>query len=441
MANNNNTNDQVGEGAGDAPMQTAPNSPARNQVPAAPAEAAPAPRLTGGIALRAPSFKIQIPDLRNGSLVDIQQAAPRAAMSVLYHWPIIGGLTHDKYIDSIDHVVRAIFAQGVHVLGANATEANIAAFRKKAIVLGAIRVGAVAAFKLTREDLVRDELSASGMVYDAQTNVIGMSTAGSTSGARWTAARSMQDITPEEEGVVAACVYMGMAIPVLQGVSLVMTGHHYIPTTYNLFAGLKRQAIGQASAEAKTWIEAMGDDFNDMAFHKATHSVSFTLKRSMAKNVEVANRLRASGHGSAAIRLPAVPSEASGGKASVALLASAKSTFAQMGHVLTYNEGLQLLADLDDAREGQQEMDACNKVVAWVEANAQTLAFCAGIVSHVHETNGTGKNTILSAYSIKRIMSDHPAQVSKGGMYARAANTILRTSMEAGTFVMDPIHL
>jgi len=413
--------------------QAPPNDP--------PAQAAPPVMPPGNIALVRPTFLIAIPDLRNGALVNIQQAAPKAAMSGLYHWPVIGGLTHDRYIEAIDHVVRAIFAHGIRMLGAGIDEAAATSFRKKALILGGVRVGAVSAYRLTRQDLVQSEVTASGMDYNLATNSVGQRATGTTSAAAWTAARSMAPITSDEMDVIAACIYIGMAVPVLQGVSLVMTGHHYIPSTYNMFRGLKRQAVGQASIATRTWIEAMGEEFDDMAFHKATHSISFNLKRSLSKSTDTASRLKASGHGSAAIRLPAVPSEASGGKASIALLQSAEPTILQMGGKISYSQGLALLSDLDHAAEGQEESDACDKVVAWVAANTRILAFCAGITQQIHETSGTGRNTILAAYSIRRIMADSPAEVNRGIMYARAASSRMREAMEAGTYQLADITI
>lgn len=415
--------------------------------PGGPPGVAPAPQVQpaqvpqGSFSLSRPVFQIAIPDLRNGALISIQQAAPRAAMSGLYHWPIIVGLTHDLYIDAIDHVTRAIFAHGLHMLGAAADDSAAAAFRRKAIVLAGVRIGAVSSYKLTRQDLVQSELAPSGMTYSPATRSIGQTATGTTSASRWTGARSMEPLTADEMDVVATCIYMGMAIPVLQGVSLVMTGHHYIPSTYNLFKGLKRQAVGQASTATRTWIDAMGEDFDDMAFHKATHSMSFNLKRSLSKSIDTAARLKASGHGSAAIRLPAVPSEASGGKAAIALLQSAEPTITQMGGTISYSIGLSLLSDLDAAAEGQPEADACDAVVRWVATNSRILAFCAGVVQQVHETSGTGRNTILAAYSIKRIMADCPAEVNRGIMYARAASSRMRQAMEDGTYQIGPIAI
>jgi hypothetical protein len=380
------------------------------------------------------TFVISIPDLRNGSLVNIQQAAPKAAMSVLYHWPAITGLPHDKAVEGVEFSIRASYAQFVHTLGNAATPALLEQHRKKAIVLGAIRAGAAAAFKLSAQDMTISECTAAGMTYSAVNNRVVESAGGGTATARWAAAQSMQTVTTEEEAVIATCVYMGMAVPALQGVSLVSTGHHYIPPTYNLFKGIKRQSLGSASQATKTWIEGMGEDFDDMAFHKACHPISPTLKRSLSKSKDLAARLKASGHGSAAIRLPAVPSEASGGKAAVALAASASSTVEMTGEKLDYSQGVALLLSLESAAEGPAEATACDAVVAWVSSNASKLAFCAGIVQQVHESTGTGRNTLLAAYSVKRLMADHAAEVSRGIQFARAVSARQRESMERGEF-------
>jgi hypothetical protein len=247
----------------------------------------------------------------------------------------------------------------------------------------------------------------------------------------------MDGVTPIEEGVISLCVYLGMATPVLQGVSLVMTGHHYIPTTYSLFKGLKKQGLGSATADTRAWVDGMGETFDDMAFHKACHPIAPLLKRALARDMDVAQRLRASGHGSAAIRLPAVPSEASGGKAVIALLKSAHDTFAQMGHTISWVTGAELMLALEHAAPGAPEAAACDAIIQWIADNSKHIAFCAGIVTQVHETTGTGRNTILAAYSIKRIIADNPAPVSRGVMYARAASARLRASMESGAYA-DP---
>jgi len=386
-------------------------------------------------------FQIAVPDLRNGALATIQQAAPKASMSAIYSYPVIAALPHDRAIDGVEYMIRASFAQAMHILGADVTDLQRSDVRSNAIVIGSIRAGAIAAYRLGPGDVTRQELCSSGMRFDATSDTIGQDARGTTSIGRWTAAQAMDDLTDIDKEVIGVCVYMGMAIPVLQGASLVASGHHYIPPTYNLFGGIKRQALGQASQAARQWIETRGEVFNDMAFHKACHPISPLLKRSLAKSVDLATRLLASGHGSAAIRLPATPSEASGGKAALALLKSAAPLIRQMGHQISWDTGAQLMLDLDEAAEGEPEAAACDKIVKWVQDNAGALAFCAGIVGHMHDTTGSGKNTILAAYSIKRIIADNPSDVARGAGYARTAQQMYRDALAEGTVTIDAIAL
>jgi len=408
--------------------------------PAAPVHPAPA-QVAAPVRLTASSvgFTIAIPNLRNGALVNIQQAAPKASMSALYSWPIISRLASDQAVDAVVFSIRASYAQALHALGPTATAALQVEYRKKAIVLGSIRAGAAAAYRLAAADMTMSELCPSGM--EVIGGAVAQSASGSTSTARWTSAQSMEDITPAEEGVISLCVYLGMAVPVLQGVSLVMTGHHYIPTTYSLFKGLKKQGLGSATTETRAWVDGMGETFDDMAFHKACHPVAPLIKRALARDMDVAQRLRASGHGSAAIRLPAVPSEASGGKAVIALVKSASETFAQMGHSVSWENGASLMVQLEHADPGAEEAAACDRIIQWIADNSAAIAFCAGIVTHVHESTGSGRNTILAAYSIKRLIADNPAAVNRGVMYARSANARLRLSMESGTYVNPDFKL
>lgn len=418
-----------------APAVDAPVVP---QTPAPPAPAVaprtPAPAVANSTTVVGPNpFQIAVPDLRNGALVNIQQAAPKASMSVLYHWPIITGATHADQIAIVEYLVRACYAQALTALSGGTV--NAAEQKKKAIVLGGVRAGASAAFKLGASDLTQSELVSAGMTYSS--GAIGQSAAGTTSSTRWTQASSMEGLSTTEWGVIATCVYMGMAVAPLQGVSLVMTGHHYIPPTYNLFMGLKRQALGTATKEVADWIGALGENFDDMAFHKALHPVSPLLKRQLAKDQSVKARLSASGHGSVAIRLPAVPSEASGGKAVIALLTSAASTAGVFGHQITASTGITLMLNLQNATDAAGEAAATDAIVKWIASNLHSIAFCGGIIQHVHEVSGVGKNTILAAYSIKRIMSDSPASVAAGTAYARAALGKIRDDMTSGKFA-DP---
>jgi hypothetical protein len=399
-------------------------------------ERQPTPPAPQGLEIRQLEFTIHIPDLLNGDVAKVTQAAPKASIGRAYKWPVIRALPPQLSIDAVEFIIRANYAHLVSSAGNSVTDAIRVELRRKAIVLGAIRAGATAAYKLMSVDMNTDECVAAGAQYAS--GRISQDTDGQTAAPRWTIMTGMEAFDPTEVGVIGVLVYLGMAVPVLQGASLVNTGHHYLPTTKNIFAGQKRQALGLATEAGRQWIEALGETFDDMAFHKACHPISPPRKRTWAKKQDVAQRLLMSGHGAAAIRLPAIPSDAAIGKTAIALANAARATIRSMGHTIQVTEGTQLIGDLEAADEGAEERECIQNIQFWATAHMSQLAFCAGIVQHLHETTGSGRNTLLSAYSVKKLMSDQAAQVQLGVTYARVAAQKNREAMESGNF-RDPM--
>lgn len=390
-----------------------------------------------GVSLSTARFELVVPNLRNGALAEIQQAAVRAGMQPLYNWPGIKGMDPARAVEASEHSFRAHVA--CLTIGRGTAAITDADIRKWAIVLAGVRCGAQAAWRLQIGDMTARELVPAGM--EVEGDRIRMLSEGSTASAKWAAARSVPEMTQVESDALAMCAYMGMAVPVLQGASLVATGHHYVPTTYGLFEGLKKQGLGTCSAEVKAWVEAMGERFDDLAFHKACHPISPDLKRELAISPDVAMKLAASGHGSAAIRLPAIPSEASGGKAAIALIKHSETTIRAMQGSISAHTGIRLMKDLEEAAPGVQRSRACDAVVAWIAENSRTLAMCAGIVQQIHESTSTGQNTLLRAHSVKKLMAAHPSEVSRGVNLARSAALRDRAAMEEGSYVVGALEL
>jgi len=399
---------------------------------AATTDTAPAPV---GEVIRPLDFTIVVPDIRNGAIRDIQQAAPKASIDAAWKWAAVDNLPAERAVDCVEYYIRGAYAVLVTALGNAITDPQRAEARRKALVLGAIRAGAHAAYRLTAADFTPTELTQSGYAY-VNGRIAARAGNGTVNG-RHALAVGMPRIEPVEVELISAMVYLGMAVPVLQGVSLVNSGHHFLPTTKNIFDGQRKQALGLLHEPARALVDAMGATFDDMAFHKACHPISPPVKRRLAKDPEVPARLIMSGHGATAIRLPAVPSDAAIGKAGVALIQSAKPTIQSMGHHVDVTNGIALIRDLEQSAEGAPERAAVVAIQDWAAAQRGNLAFCAGIVQHVHEALGTGRHTLLNAYSVKKVMSDGPADVQRGVVYARVAAANLRRSLEDGSFA-DP---
>lgn len=400
---------------------------AAGQVP--PADQAPL--RVGRVAIR-----IVVPDLRNGEVRDITQAAPRASIAGRYKWAHIQGLASDVAVQNVEAIIKATYAQYLGGTAGQVTDAIRAEARSAAIVMGSIRAVVAQAWTLVQADMNVEEVAGSGSTFTAGANgAMGtVAQTPGTAGGNHTVAVGMAPLTELEVDVVNLLLYIGAAVPVMQGISLVLSGHHFLPTTKNHFLGLKRQALQMGADPVKQWVDALGDTFEDLAFHKACHPVSPPVKRRWAKSKEVAARLVASGHTSVAIRLPALPSDAQGCKAAIAVFVKAAPVIHAMTHHISWEEGSRLITAVEDANEGREELDAVAAAKAWLAAHHADVGFCIGIVQHLSETTGVTGETTLRAFSVKRIASDQSAAVNRGATYCRAYLTRLRDQALSGEF-------
>lgn len=406
-------------------------------------------------------IRVVVPNLRNGDVAQIEQAAPRASIPMAFKWAHIKNLDSAHYVECVDDVIRAQYAQLLSDAGANATDTDKANARLKAIVLGSIRAAAAASFQLAPADFNRAELAGTGSEWFPATEArpaipgdpnadppvpdtpavparpSGVRSIPGTANPNHAVATSMTALTPAEVVVVNTLLYLGFSVPAMQGVSLTLSGHHYLPTTRNVFAGMKRQALQAGGTDVTNWVEARADDFDDWAFHKACHPILPPLKRGWAKSSITGARLVASGHGAAAIRIPALPSDAQAGKAGLAVLSKASPVIRGMGHSISWTDAEERIKAAEVAPEGNAERAAVDAIRAWYAAHMDEIAFCAGIVRHLSESLGTTQETTLRAFSIKKAMSDNTASVNRGVTYCRAFLSRSREAAERGEF-RDP---
>lgn len=412
-------------------------APAQPPAPPAQAPAAPAPPAdNGGQAVNAIPIRIRVPNLRNGRAEDIAQAAPRSSISAQFKWAHIREMTWEHMVANVDAVIRAQYAQVMTAFAGGANDNERAASRSAAIVLGSIRAGASAAFQISPVDMNAEEIVGAGATLTpGAVGQVGRITGGNgTAGGRYTMMMGMAALDADEIQVVNALLYLGMAVPVMQGISLVLTGHHYLPTTKNHFAGMKRQALQVSGATVQAWVDIMGDTFDDLAFHKSCHPISPPTKRRWAKDPNLAVRMTASGHTAAAIRIPALPSDAQGAKAALAVVMKAAPVIRGMGHTVSWEDGASLLGAVEGAAEGRAELDAVAAARNWMAVHASAISFCIGVVQYLSESGGSAKETTLTAFSVKKLMSDNSADVARGSTYARAYMTKLREAAMSGEF-------
>jgi len=423
------------------------------------------------------AITVRIPNLRNGLVADIENAAPRASIPSAYKLAGIDRLAHDKWIPFVDQVIRAQYAQQLATVTAPIPGNVVRDARNRAIILGSVRAAAVSAYQLTMADLNTSECAGTGSALMPATPAVAgvaavpafaghpagvgvdaaparpaipaveavaarperVDAAGGTAAGNWAIAVGMDALTADEVVVVNSLVYLGLAVPVLQGVSLTISGHHYLPTTRNVFTGTLNQVKSAGGAIVSGWIDSRGDDFSDMAFHKACHPINAPFKRRLAKDAESAARLTQCGLGAAAIRVPALPSDAQAGKAGVAVLRKASPIILGMGHTVTWANGEALVRAAEAAQEGPAERTAIQDILAWYAAHSTQIAFCAGIVRDTAEAADVRNESTLRAHSIRKLLDAYPSSVSSGALYSRAYRARVREQVETGTFANPAI--
>jgi hypothetical protein len=403
------------------------------------------------------NIRVTVPDLRNGDATQITQAAPRASIPAQYKWVHIRDMTPPDYVTYVDSVIRAQYAQVLTAAGGAATDAQRAEARIAAIVLGSVRAGAASAFSLRTTDFNAEEVTGSGSVFTpgrAAAAAVGVEgepghvaaigateatvgIAAGTAGGNHTVALSMEALTVDEVEVVNTLIYLGMSVPAMQGASLTLSGHHYLPTTRNCFEGMLKQARTAGGATVTAWIDARGDNFYDWAFHKACHPINPPLKRSWAKSPATAERLKASGHGAAAIRIPTLPPDGQAGKAGHAVLLKAAPVIRAMGHNIATSQIEGLISAAEMAAEGRDEKAAIDAIRAWFTAHSSSVAFCAGIVQYLSESSGETRESTLRAFSVRKAMTDGAAELNRGIAYCRGYLARMRDAAERGEF-FDP---
>lgn len=399
-------------------------------------------------------IRVTVPDLRNGDPATIVQAAPRASIPAQYKWAHIRDMDPPAYVTYVDAVIRAQYAQVLTAAGAGASDAQKTEARITGIVLGSVRAGAAAAFTLRNTDMNPEEVVGTGSTFTparaarAEIGATGspdhvpavaaaeatVATTAGTQGGNHTVATAMAALTTEEVAVVNALIYLGMSVPAMQGASLTLSGHHYLPTTKNCFEGMLKQTKQAGGTAVTAWIDARGEGFYDWAFHKACHPIMPTLKRSWAKSPATAERLVASGHGAAAIRIPTLPPDGQAGKAGLAVMLKAAPVIRAMNHTITTTEVVALVRAAEQAPEGREEKDAVDAIRAWFTAHTSDVAFCAGIVQYLAESAGNTRESTLRAFSVKKAMADGSAELSRGITYCRAYLARMRDAAASGEF-------
>jgi len=377
---------------------------------------------------------IAVPDIRNGVLADITSAAPREYIPAAYRWSIITGLAANEAPKFVEYVCRAQFV--ALCAGAYQTmddPARVLA-RKKAIVLGSIRAVVMAAYQLTAADMQATEITGSGKAVDGEPNhrvIVDAPGTAAAHGAAWTGWVPANDA---ERIVMNGLMYLGIGVPALQGLSLVKYGHHYLSNAGEApkkpWQAMIKQVRAAVTPDVVTYMDY--EWFGDVAFHKSCHPILPAVKQGLAKSPAVKDRLVAANLGSAAVRLPATPPDFEIVKASVAVLNEAKMSLEAMQFVINTARLDAAVTAVATAAPGDPERVAVQTACQLIEVNSARIAYSAGIVAKIHESSKP--STLLTAYSMKRIIGENSESYDRGYRAKAALNIREAAALERGEF-------
>jgi len=406
-------------------------------------------------------INVVVPNIRNGDIDLITDMTPTQYLADEYKWVSLRGATHTTSESLVHPYIMAQYGQLMLTTDAAAQPVVAARNRKIAIIMGTIRCIVHGSFRLMEGDMTRAECVRSGMTVqpgkDLETVLAERATlrvnmalpeaereadlatrraaivviapavvAGNgaeTSAAQLAREAAFGQLNPVERKMARAFAWMAPSIPLLQGASLIHSGHHYIKTTYNMFDGVVRQSDFLRGAEFETWIEDIKDSWKGYAFHDATHPIVPDRKREWARLHSSAARIEKAGHKAAIVRLPGLPAECQGLKAGVAVIIKAKSALERLGATIWTTRGVALLAQLEGTSEGQDYLsdeDLATKIVEsklWYDENQGHISYCAGVVDGLHAEGSAASDKKLPVETTTKALSVTKAINNNISMY------------------------
>jgi hypothetical protein len=415
-------------------------------------------------------FKIRVPNLRNGQLEYVVDAAPMSTIPSQSYWVGIKDLPSAVASKFIPQLIKAHYGQ-LSVDVANRDQANVKEeLRRQAIVLGTARAVIQEAHRMTVADITAGELRESTLVYsggetDAQyearqaaltentslpaeeraaelenrraalarnVGTVSRGAGNETSTSRATREEEFGTLSADEQDVVHYVAWLAVPIALLQGVSLIQTSHHYTPATYKLFDGHMKQADFLTKPTITNFKQLVGTNFKDWLFHKAAHPVIPARKMKWSTQPENKKMLERARLGAAAIRLPGIPLEMQPVRAGLAVIMKAKPNIERMGGTVALDAGLKLLLKVESPDDSVRvsttaALDKAIKEAAeWFASNQGHIAFSAGIVDKMRQMalataeRQLAQETTTSAYSVQRAVNQNMALYGQGMALAEA---------------------
>jgi hypothetical protein len=226
---------------------------------------------------------------------------------------------------------------------------------------------------------------------------------------------------------------IGMGMLACTGVVLVKTDneHHFVDPHKTVHRTVLTQIMGRNAALPFNMDRAT---FEDIVCHKAAHCVLTSLAVTIARDADVKVRLQAAKLGSAAVRIPALYNSESAASAMLKVAKTAKS----LGQVANVNVNVRAIETAVAAvTNGQLNTPEGRTASAEAQAtliatHGEDLAFCVGMIRASCNHAGQTDPPILKAWSIKSLVTDSSAAVTRGVEQMEQSFSVSRSRARRG---------
>lgn len=400
-----------------------------------------------------------VANLRNGALADIVPFTGRGSIPDDTKWirfTLTVPANTNARVATFAKVIAGLYAAAALNVSANRTWANIPQADKdaampRAYLLAGMRIGLQASLALADGDLAGDETMRVKVVFapDAAGTAVTTTITDLPAGITQLELENIAAPTPALVGLMNAAIWLGAAVAPPVGASLVLTGHHCVPTTYSFFNAVENQCRMRTDATAWTLLTAI-PDWQDIVRHKAAHPVSSQLLMNLAMSADTKERYLAAGHGSSVVRIPVTSAQAHRLGTVIALVGQVRDVWESFNVRLDVDEVVRLRdlvtnvghmyhSNPADAGARMAYSRAINEVDRWMERNVGVVAELYGVFACICEDEGrdTGRNahSLLGSYSGRKATDAAMLAVARGRDLYRQYRAAHREAVAAGAVV------
>jgi hypothetical protein len=416
------------------------------------------------------SVGFKLNDIRNGSIEDIEEMLPRAAIALQYFWIWPNDLPNDA-LPAVVFDIAKVYAA---LIRAADSEVDKEEARHQGIVLAAIRTGMVEMFKLQYTDMSPGEVNKKIMTWHetaAETPKKPVPVAGSSAATvlpeiaeeedepekkpakvlkgefevkfptalKVAAEKYLDDWTdPTDMEMFMASQHISLSVGVMacQGHSIVKCGHHFLSKVEagqrGAWDGLKKQFLQGFSRGAGEWSGLSSSKWEDVAFHKAGHPVSMALKIRWAQDPAISDKVNRSGWGSIANRLPATEPDFELARVAWALVEKVKVTIVMMGGKVDTSRLATVIQRVEKEKTATARLPLIHDAILMTKAKAYEIAYCAGLLEAMCMQSGQPKHTILNSKGLAKLRSEEVSAGADAGLDYSAYTRNRREMREKG---------